>query len=88
MLLFRQRGERPDALGFQRLVPALDLAIGLRIKRRGAHVRHPRDSNELLEVARDELGPVVGNHPRFGLRILLLGSFQNPFDVSFLHRLA
>jgi hypothetical protein len=50
-------------------------------------VRHPRDANELLEVARDELRSIVGDDPRLGVRVLLLGSFQNPLDVGFLHRL-
>ena len=64
-------GSRPDALPFERL-PAFDLAVRLRVKRRGTHVRHPRDTNELLKVARDELRPVVGDDPWPSFRVLLL----------------
>ena len=40
-----------------------------------------------FEVASQELRPVVGNHSRFGRRMLLFGVLQNHFDLSFLHRL-
>lgn len=83
----RQRGQGPDALPFERLVPAFDLSVRLRVIRRGTHVRHPRDTNELLKVPRDELRSVVGDDPRLSVRVLLLGSFQNHLDVRFLHRL-
>ena len=68
----RQRRSRPDALRFERFVPAFDFPVRLRIIGRGSHVRHARDANELLEVLGDELRPVVGDDPRPRLRVLLL----------------
>ncbi len=78
----RQRGQGPDALPVERFVPAFDFPVRLRVKRRGAHVRHPRDANELLEIPSDELRSVVGDDPRLGFRVLLLGSFQNHLFVG------
>ena len=46
----RQRRSRPDALSFERFAPPFDLAVRLRVERRGSDVRHARDPNELLEV--------------------------------------
>ena len=51
-------------------------------------MRHAGDADEDLEVARDELGPVVGDDARTRLRKPLSGSLKNNFDVSFLHGLA
>src|SRR5438445_9158091 len=62
----RQRRSRPNALPFQRLVPALNLAVRLWIIRGGSDVRHARDANELLEVASDELRAIVGDDSRLG----------------------
>jgi len=50
-------------------------------------VRHARDADELLEVASDELWPVVGDDSRLRFRVLLLGSLQDQFDISFSHGL-
>ncbi len=50
-------------------------------------MRHARDANELLEVASNELRAIVGDDSRLRFRVLLLGSLQNHFDVSFLHGL-
>ena len=54
-----QRRPRSNAFAFQRLVPAFQLAIRLRVARRGSDVRHARDANELLEIAGNELRAVV-----------------------------
>ena len=59
---------RTHRVALERLVPALDLAVRLRIVRRGAHVRHARQADELLEVLGDELRPVVRDDPRPRLR--------------------
>src|SRR5215813_1011594 len=80
--------KRPNAFPLERLVPTFDLAIRLRIKRRGAHVRHSRDTNKFFEVARHKLRPIVRDNPRSGFRILLLGMLQNHLDVGLLHGLA
>ena len=50
-------------------------------------MRHARDANELLEVASDELRAIVGDDSRLRLRVLLLRSLQNHFDVGFSHGL-
>ena len=50
-------------------------------------MRHIGDSNELLEVASDELRPVIRDDARLCLRVLLFGSFQNYLDVGLPHRL-
>src|SRR5439155_9535090 len=55
----RQRRSRPNAFAFQRLVPAFQLSVRLRVARRGSDVRHARDANELLEVASDELRAIA-----------------------------
>jgi hypothetical protein len=48
--LQRQQRSRPNALAFQRLVLALDLAVRLWMVRGGSDLRHARDVNEFLEV--------------------------------------
>src|SRR5215471_17964117 len=58
-VLQRQRHSRSDALGFEGLMPAFDLAIRLRIVRRRLHVRHAADPDELFEVFRQKLRAVV-----------------------------
>ena len=70
------------------LATALDFPVRLRIVGRSSDVRHPRDTNELLEVASDELWPVVRDDPWSCIRVALLGSFDNYFDVSLPHRLS
>ena len=70
----RQWRSRPNAFAFQRLVPALDLAVRLWIVRGRSDVRHARDANELLEVASDELRTIVRDDSRLRFRVLLLGS--------------
>src|SRR5260370_38900810 len=78
----RQRRSRPNALAFQRLVPALNLAVRLWIIRGGSDVRHARDANELLEITGNELRAIVGDDSRLRFRGLLLGSLQDHFDIS------
>src|SRR6185437_9441848 len=51
-------------------------------------VRHARDANELLEIASDELRTIVRDDSRLRFRVLLLGSLQDHFDVSFSHGLS
>src|SRR5580692_3890728 len=48
---------------------------------------HARDANELLEVASNELRAIVRNDPWLRFRVLLLGSLQDQFDISFSHGL-
>ena len=49
---------------------------------------HARDANELLEIAGNELRPIVRDDSRFRLQVFFLGSLQDHFDVSLPHRLA
>src|SRR2546423_13598345 len=73
-IIERQWRSRPDALFFERFVPAFDLSVRLRVKRRGSDVRHARDPNELFEIFGDELRTVVRDGPGPRLRVLLPGS--------------
>jgi hypothetical protein len=50
-------------------------------------VRHARDANELLEIASDELWTMVGDDSGLRFRLLLLGSLEDHFDISFSHGL-
>ena len=50
--------EGAEALALDGLVPAFDLAVGLRVLGRGLDVGHAGDADELLEVLGDELGPL------------------------------
>jgi hypothetical protein len=57
-------------------VPAFDFSVRLRIVGRCSDVCHARDADKLFEILGDELRAVVGNDPRSGLRVLLLGRLQ------------
>lgn len=46
---------------FVGFMPALDLAVALRVIGAGAHVRHAAQTNEALELARDELRAIVAD---------------------------
>ena len=50
-------------------------------------MRHARDSTKLLEVASDELRPIVGDDSRPRFWVLFLGAFEDYFDISFPHGL-
>src|SRR5262249_55623077 len=55
---------RADALLLEDAMPALDLAVALRVVRRGPRVRHAAEADELLEITGNELRAVVGDDPR------------------------
>src|SRR3984893_7457739 len=57
----RERHLDADALAFEGLVPAFNLAVALGIVRRGSDMAHTGDADELLEVLGDELRSVVGD---------------------------
>ena len=48
----------PDALPLERLMPAFDLPVRLRVKQRNAHVRHPRDRMNSLKSRAMNCGPL------------------------------
>ena len=79
-------GERclwADAVLLECAVPPFNLTIALRVVRRRAHVCHAAQTDILLEVARDELRTVVGDHPRSSVRVALPGPLQDQFDLRF-----
>src|SRR6476661_256827 len=87
-LLEVSRGGGPQSIALQRLVPTLDLAVGLRVVGRGAHVGHAGDADELLEVSGDELRAVVGDDARPGVGVELASALQDALDVRLGHGLA
>ena len=87
-LLKAKRDLGADAFALDGFVIALKLAVALRVKRRGAHMRHTGHANKFLEVLGDKLRPVIGDDPGGGLRKSLPGSLQNDLDVFFVHRFA
>ena len=50
-------------------------------------MRHAADTNELLEIAGDELRAVVGDDPRRDAGELLAGALDDLFNVRLGHRL-
>lgn len=83
----RQWRSRPDALSFERFVPAFDLSVRLRIVGRSSDVGHARDPNEFLEVFGNELRAVVGYNSWLRFRVKFLGALQDDLDVRLGHRL-
>ena len=66
-VLERERRFRTDAIGLECFVKSFQLTIALGVKRRGSHMGHAREADELFEVARDELRAVVGNDSGIGM---------------------
>jgi hypothetical protein len=62
-IIKRHRCLRPDGLFLQRAVDAFDLAIALRIMRRGEDVKGLEVADEGFEVLGHELGTVVCDDP-------------------------
>jgi len=78
----------PDTLGFQALVPPLDLTVALGIIRRCPDMAHTADSDEFLEVFSGKLRAIVRNDSRMGAGDFFPGSLQNDLDIGFGHRLS
>lgn len=87
-LIQRQRHARPDALDLERLVPSLDLAVGLRIVRTRPHMRHLAERQKGPEVLQNVLRAVVRDDPRPGVGILLTNALEYDLDVPIGHRFA
>lgn len=51
-------------------------------------MRHSRDANELFEIARDELRPIICDDSRPCIGMLFSRSLKDGFNVEFLHFLA
>jgi hypothetical protein len=72
---------RPNALSFERFVPAFDLSVRLGIVRRGSDVRHARDPDELLEVLGDELEPLSEMIRGRASGVRFLGALLDDLDI-------
>ena len=83
-----QRRARADAFFLEDAMPAFDLAVALRIVRRGPRMRHAADANELLEIPGNELRAIVGDNTRPGVRESFSASLNDLLDVGLGHRLA
>jgi len=80
-----ERRLRPDAFTFDALMPPLNFAVRLRVVWRRFDVGHAAQSDELLEVFRDELRAVVGDNSRPGVRIFVLRPLDDYLHVSLRH---
>ena len=86
-IVLAQQYARSNAILFDRLMEAFDLAITLWVVRTRANMAHARDPNKLFEVSRYELLAVVRDDswPRLGM--LFARFLKNDFDVCLFHRL-
>src|SRR5579884_1644748 len=82
-----QGGSRTDALFLEDAMPAFDLAIALRVIRRGPCVRHAADTDKLLEIPGDKLRAVVGDDSRRHAGELLPRPLDDLLDIGLGHRL-
>src|SRR5579872_6129237 len=82
------RAGQPNALGLDALMPALQLAVGLRVVGARPHVGDAHQADELLEIPGDELRPVIADDPRPGIGIFLQGALHDLLHILLLHGLA
>ena len=75
-----------DTVSFNGFVPAFYLAVTLGVSGRDADVGHLAQADEVLEVAGDELGAVVRDDTRAGVRELFSGALEGDFYILFSHR--
>jgi hypothetical protein len=87
-VVMRKRNAGADALILDRLVKPFELAVGLRVKRRGFHKGHTGNEDELLKILGYELWPIVVNDPGPSFWKLLLGPLQDDFHIFFRHLLS
>jgi hypothetical protein len=87
-IIDRPHRRHSNAITFNRPVITLHLAIALRTIRRGLHMRHTCNTNELFEVARDKLRAIVGNDSWLRVGIFLSRSLKNGFEIDLFHFLA
>ena len=81
----RQWDLHADTVALESFVKAFNFAVGLGVIRRGLHVRHARDADELLEILGDELGTVVADEARRNVWVKFAGALDNGFHVDCLH---
>jgi hypothetical protein len=77
-----KRGAGADAVGFERFLPAFDLAVGLGLVGGSFHMGKPGDADEFLEVLRDELGAVVTEEAGLGRGEFFRGALGGGFDIG------
>ena len=87
-LLHRTRIFLPDALPLQRSLHTLLLAVRLRIIRARPNVSHPRQADELPEIAGDELRTVVADQLGPDSGKSLQRPLHDQLHVRLLHRFA
>lgn len=73
----------PQAIAFERAVPALELAVGLRVVGTRSDVGNAVQADELPKIFGQELRAVVGDHARGLPRELFSRSLQDGFHVLF-----
>ncbi len=78
-LLERLRRGRAYGVGFEGLMPALELPVRLRIVGRSTDMGHPRKTDEVLEIAGNELRTIIADDPG---RNTLWGLFQRTLEVA------
>ena len=66
-------------------MPAFELAVALRVKRRVTPVGHAGDADTFLELAGDEWRAIIGDDPRVRLGQGFVGPLQDDFHVRFGH---
>ena len=86
----RQGYGRPgsEAFPLNRLMPAFDLAVTLRVIGRCPDVGHARFPDKLVEIPGDKLGAVIGDDPRAVAGKTLPRALHDHFDGLFGHALA
>ena len=77
-----------DELVLKRSMITLKLAIALRAIVARAHAYHITEANEGLQVSRDELRAIVADDSRLSLRIKIVCSLSDCFEVDLFHHRA
>ena len=76
-----------NALSLDGGMKSFQLAVGLWIIRRRPHVRHAGEPDEFLEILGNELRAVIGDDPRPGFGVFLLGPLDNDLHILLRHLL-
>jgi hypothetical protein len=81
-LVERARGGGSNGIGLERLVPTLELSVGLRVIGRDSDVGHSCDSDEFLEVLCNKLRAIIADDTRSGAGELLSCALEDAFDIA------
>ena len=85
-ILKGERGFGADRASLDGFVPALYLAVAPGVSGRDADVGHLAKADEVLEIAGNEPGAVIGDDTRAGLRELFSSAPEDDFYILFGHR--